>query len=63
MTLLEALVDTMKDAGGVEGARLAHFAFSHNGSNAYLSQIERDELVPLLEEWCKQQRNEMGTVH
>ncbi|MCR4301795.1 MAG: hypothetical protein NUV51_09310 [Sulfuricaulis sp.] len=64
MTLLDALAAGVKDIGvrrrGVD-ARLVHFAFTEEES-AYLSEIDLDELVPMLEDWCRQRRTEMGTV-
>lgn len=57
MTLLEALVETTKGCS-VSHARLVHLAFSED-SDAYLSQIELEELVPLLERWCSARRAEM----
>ena len=67
MTLLEALVDSMKFRGpGVTHAKMVFFAFATNdgdeltGDFAYLSEVELDELVPLLEDWCKARRAEKG---
>ena len=70
MKLLNSLVEVIESQQlkGIraredgEVARLVHFAFDENGNNAYLSELELEELVPLLEEWCKQRRIEMGTV-
>jgi hypothetical protein len=69
MTLLEALCAAVKDyplpcvrnSLGVE-SQMVIFAFADK-ENAFLSEIETEELVPLLEEWCRQQRLEMGSVH
>ncbi len=62
MTLLEALVETTKQHSSVRDARMAYFAFSDN-ENAFISEIELEELVLLLEEWCRQQRFEMKPVN
>lgn len=43
-------------------ARLVHFAFTDDGQTAFLSEIETEELVPLLEQWCAARRAEMGIV-
>jgi hypothetical protein len=66
MKLLDALVSAIEQkqvskliAKDGTTARLAHFAFADDGSNAFLSEVETEELVPLLEEWCRQQRTEM----
>lgn len=65
MKLLEALVSSVQDKEPkVPGANMVYFAFSEDGDeNAFLSEIELDELVPMLEEWCKRQRQEMRLVH
>jgi hypothetical protein len=67
MELLDALVEVVGSLKGIKTrendiARLVHSAFDENSDNAYLSELELEELVPLLEEWCKQRRIEMGTV-
>jgi len=63
MTLLEALVEaTQTQPITVTHARLAFFAFG-DGETAYLSELENEDLLPLLEEWCAARRAEMGRVH
>jgi len=66
MTLLEALAKTVESAGkgSIPGAKIAYFAFSDDGDeSAFLSEIEVDELIPLLERWCKNRRQKGGLVH
>jgi hypothetical protein len=71
MKLLDALVEVVESQQmkGIkaredgEVARLAYFAFIGEGDVAYLSELELDELVPLLEDWCKNRRVEMGRVN
>jgi hypothetical protein len=63
MTLLEVLVERMKMYGGIDGAKVAHFAFSDDGVVAFLSEIEEYELIMLLEEWCRVRREGMGSIH
>lgn len=68
--LLDALTKVVKSQqlGGIrakengEVARLAYFAFA-DGDGAFISELELDELVPLLEEWCRNRRIEMGQVN
>lgn len=68
MTLLEALVKAtektevhVKNKAG-ELARTVFFVFTEDGESAFLSEVAMDELVPLLEKWCAEQRVEMGTI-
>ena len=70
MKLLDALVAAIElkqvsQLQAVDGAvaHMVHFAFSDSGDNAFLSAMPLEELVPRLEEWCRQQRIEMGPVH
>ena len=51
MTLLDALVKVTQTPPvvAIPGARLVHFAFAE-GTSAYLSELELEELLPLLEE-------------
>lgn len=70
MTLLDLLVDEMEEKRPlVPDAQLVHFAFAgaENEQSAYLSSIPIEELVPLMEAWCKWHREhafvEDGKVH
>ncbi len=70
MTLLDALAEvvnsqqlkSIRSSRDGEQARLVHFAFDDKGGIAFLSELEVEELVPLLEDWCKARRVEMGRV-
>lgn len=64
MNLLEALVDSVKPNGRITNARAAFFAFADDSEeSAFLSELPVEELVPLLERWCREQRMNMGAVH
>ena len=69
MTLLEALAKAVDgkeihvQAADGEIARTVFFVFTEIGDSAFLSEVELEELVPLLEKWCQEQRFEMGRVH
>jgi len=62
MTLLDKLKISSIEGHGIEGARVAHFAFA-DGQIAYTTELELKELVFKLEVWCKQIRLEMGSIH
>ena len=66
MTILEALKDIIKKQRHplLAHTRLAHFAFPDDGDGpAFLSELILEELVPRMEEWCAEQRKQMGKVH
>lgn len=63
MTLLNALEKAVAKFRGITQARTAHFAFDDSGGNAFVSEIPSEELVPLVEEWCREMRaGRIGSV-
>lgn len=64
MTLLNALKSSTKKARPIAHAKVAFFAISDGGDIAFLSEMTLEELVPLLDQWCKYQRSlQDRTVH
>lgn len=69
MKLLEALSELVqKTQPSISKARLVYFAISDSGGEtAYLSQVPPEELLEILEAWCRSRREAMsaeeGTVH
>lgn len=60
MKLLDALVAAARAKPmGITHARMVHFAIADDKDVAFLSEIELEELVPVIEEWCRQRRAEM----
>ena len=55
MTLLQALERMMSGTQKTINARIVHFAFTENDV-AFLSEITTEELIPMLEDWCRKQR-------
>jgi len=69
MELLDALVKAaegkdihVRSMTTGEVARTVVFVFMEDGSNAFISEVAEDELVPLLEKWCGDKRAAMGRV-
>lgn len=64
MNLLDALVMAVqRNSIVIPSARLAHFAFTEKGDSAFITELEVEELVPLLEDWCRARRAEIGPVN
>ena len=66
MRLLERLVEAFTDRPAVSGARLVVIAFGETEGSAYISEINLNELIPLVEKWCSdaraaEQEKEKGT--
>jgi hypothetical protein len=57
--LLQTLKDSLANCSGIVNARTVHFVFDSNDDVAFLSEIAIEDLVPLLEDWCQHQRQEM----
>lgn len=61
--LLDALKVALNEGHGIPNAKTAHLAFSDDGTkSAYLSELALEELLPLVEDWCSQQRDLMNPV-
>ena len=63
MTLLDKLRVLCGVKGGIEGAKVLHFALAEDGSMAYLAELPVEELIFEMEKWCRQARLEMGAIH
>lgn len=68
MQLLDALMKAVEgtdihvqDMNG-EIARTVIFVFTDEDESAFVSELETEELVPLLERWCTMKRKEMGSI-
>ena len=63
MNLLDKLKILSVAMGGIEGAKLLHFALAEDGSMAYIAELPTQKLVFEMEKWCKKVRLDMGSIH
>lgn len=61
--IVEALRASLKEQrpAALLQTRVAHFAFDRR-SISFLSELPIEDLVPLLEVWCREQRSQMNMV-